>query len=162
MIEQTGLDTAATDALVALLDFTPSGPVQMLSRTIGLTHSGTVRLVDRLAAEGLVTRTAGADARSRSVVLTASGRRLARRARGARERAVTQLLDGLSDRERAALERAAGRLVSAITEQRLAQRARGELPRGGALCRICDFGACGRPDGDCPAAGTAAATRSAG
>jgi hypothetical protein len=47
-------------------------------------------------------------------------------------------------------------LITTITRQRLEQRASGVAPAGGALCRMCDFAACGRPDGACPAAVTAA------
>src|SRR3979411_97467 len=60
------LDEAAASALIALLDFSPRGSVRTLSQVVGLTHSGTVRLVDRLVNAGYVTRNPGRDARSRS------------------------------------------------------------------------------------------------
>ena len=99
------LDEIAAAALIALLDFSPRGSVQTLSQVIGLTHSGTVRLVDRLVDAGYVVRMPGRDARSRSPILTATGTRVARRARIAREGAIARHLEKLSDIDRATLKR---------------------------------------------------------
>jgi len=151
-----GLDGVASAALVALLDFVPSGSVRTLSQVVGLTHSGAVRVVDRLVAEGLATRAPGGDARSRSITLTAPRVKVARQVRGARERVISGFLEHLSATERAALTPLCERLVAGITEQRLEKRNAGETPAGGALCRMCDFGACGREIGICPAAETVA------
>jgi DNA-binding MarR family transcriptional regulator len=158
-LESAGVDTAAATALVALLDFSPHGSLRQLSQILGLTHSGTVRLVDRLAAGGLVTREPGRDERSRAVTLTEQGRTAALAIRAGRHRATAGLLDGLGDRQRTQLTRPCEVLVANLTRQRLQQRAVGAPPTGGALCRLCDFTACGRPDGSCPAAATAAASR---
>jgi MarR family transcriptional repressor of emrRAB len=154
--EVTGLDTAASTALIALLDFLPGGSVRTLSQVVGLTHSGAVRLVDRLVDVGLVARERGDDARARSIMLTPAGRRLARRARLAREAAITRILDDFPEHERTVLTELCERWISVITRQRLAQRAAHATPAGGALCRMCDFAACGRADGACPAAAAAA------
>jgi DNA-binding MarR family transcriptional regulator len=150
------LDEVAAATLIALLDFSPQASVQRLSQVIGLTHSGTVRLVDRLVDAGYVKRLAGRDARSRSPVLTAAGARVAHRVRIAREGAIARHVEKLSETERATLTGLCERLVSAVTKHRLAQRAAGSTPAGGALCRMCDFAACGRDKGNCPAAEAAA------
>lgn len=156
----TGLDAAASTTLIALLDFLPGGSVRTLSLAVGLTHSGAVRLVDRLVDAGLVTRGTGDDARSRAITLTPAGRRLARRVRSAREAAITGVMDDVPEHERALLTEVCERWISRITRQRLEQRAGDVTPAGGALCRLCDFAACGRPEGVCPAATTAAAASS--
>jgi MarR family transcriptional repressor of emrRAB len=155
--EAAQLDEAAAVALIALLDFSPRGSVKTLSQVLGLTHSGTVRLVDRLVSAGYVKRVPARDARSRSPILTTTGATVARRVRIARERAIARPFGKLSDVERATLTGLCERLVSAVTKQRLEQRAAGFTPAGGALCRMCDFAACGRDKGTCPAAEAAAA-----
>jgi MarR family transcriptional regulator, negative regulator of the multidrug operon emrRAB len=151
-----GLDGAAQAALVALIAFLPGGSVKDLSQVVGLTHSGAVRLVDRLVAAGLVARGAGRDARSRSVTLTAAGRRAALRIRAARSAAMAHTIDGLTADERVTCTELCERLIAVITRERLEQRAVNRAPLGGALCRMCDFAACGRAIGTCPAAQAAA------
>ena len=151
----TGLDAMASTALIALLDFLPGGSVRRLSKAVGLTHSGAVRLVDRLVAAGLVARGTGDDARSRSITLTRTGRRLAHRARIARQARIARVIDGVPLEERAMLTGLCERWIGTITRQRLEQRAADVAPAGGALCRMCDFDACGRAEGTCPAAAVA-------
>jgi DNA-binding MarR family transcriptional regulator len=151
------LDEAASAALIALIDFSPRGSVQTLSQVLGLTHSGTVRLVDRLVDAGYVARMRGRDARSCSPILTKTGTAVAQRVRLARERAIARHVGKLSEIERATLTGLCERLVTAVTKQRLEQRRAGLTPAGGALCRMCDFVACGRNRGNCPAAQAAAA-----
>jgi DNA-binding MarR family transcriptional regulator len=162
MSEATGVDGAAVQALVALLDFAPGGTIHRLSLVLGLTHSGAVRLVDRLESAGYVQRRTGTDARSRTITLTRPGRTAARRVRAARAHASTQLTGVLTPRQRQQLSGLCEILVGEQTRQRLAQRAKGTSPAGGALCRLCDFAACGRPQGLCPAQLAAASAWSDG
>src|SRR6266566_2853821 len=63
--------TAPSSALLHVLD-RPS--VDLLRQVLGLTSSGTVRLLDRLEEAGYVRRGPGADGRSVSISLTESGR----------------------------------------------------------------------------------------
>lgn len=150
------LEGAAPAALIALLDFSPSGSVHALSQLVGLTHSGAVRLVDRLVAAGYAERGPGRNARSLKVTLTPTGTAAAHRVRAARHNAITRTIGQLSDSQRATLTELCESLISELTQQRLEQRAAGGTPAGGALCRMCDFSACGRDHGSCPAAQTAA------
>lgn len=152
--EQTGATPAA---LVSLLDLLAGHSVDDLRRAVDVTHSGGVRLIDRLVRDDLAERRAGADARSVAIVLTTRGKRLARRTQAARLSAVTDVLDVLDDRERADLTAITEKLIGAVVSRRLEDRSGGEEPRGGYLCRLCDPVACGRPDGTCPAATTAEA-----
>ncbi len=155
------LDARAAVALVALLDFTPAGSVHRLSQIVGLTHAGGVRLVNRLVDAGLVERTPGSDSRSISVELTSRGRSKARQIRRYRHTALAAAMAGLTAEQHHQLTTACELIISNLTNQRLLQRAGGPRPAGGALCRMCDFNACGRPRGQCPAAETAAAARPA-
>ena len=154
------LDATAATALVGLLDFTPHGSVRALSRVIGLTHSGTVRLVTRLVSAGLAERGDAADARATTVSLTDHGHTVALGLRRRRAEVIEGALDGQTPAQRAELERVCESIVTNLVGQRLAQRRTGQDPPGGALCRLCDFVACGRPEGQCPAA-TAAVARPA-
>lgn len=143
----------APAALVALHEFAGGGTIEDLRRVLGLTHSAAVRLVDVLVADGYVTRRRGSDdARAVAVLLTPTGRAAARRIMRARAEAVEATLAGLTEAERHSLTALSERLTGELTELRLEQRRQGRPPAGGWLCRLCDFGACGRPEGRCPAA----------
>jgi DNA-binding MarR family transcriptional regulator len=141
--------------LIALLDFSPAGTVQALSQICGLTHSGGVRLVNRLGVAGYVERGPGRNARSVTVTLTPSGREIALELRAARHAAIAATMTDLTMSQREDLTTACEALISALTTYRLARRTDGDSPAGGALCRLCDFGACERADDNCPAALTA-------
>ncbi|MDT5108692.1 MAG: hypothetical protein QOE20_582 [Mycobacterium sp.] len=154
--EAAQLSGAAPEALIVMLDFSPEGSVHALSQAVGLTHSGAVRLVDRLAGAGWVTRRPGDDARSVKISLTRRGRTVAERVRSRRNDELAAALVGLTARQRSDLLHTCELVVANLTRQRLTQRAAGEQPAGGALCRMCDFAACGRPAGMCPAARQAA------
>jgi MarR family transcriptional regulator, negative regulator of the multidrug operon emrRAB len=147
---------AAPAALVALHDLLAGRSIDDLRRAVGLTHSGTVRLVDRLVADGLAQRRPSADGRAVAVALTPQGRRLARRTMAARRAALADVLDVLNPRECAQLTAITEKLVGVVAAHRLRAHAAGHEPPGGWLCRLCDPDACERPDGRCPAASAAA------
>ena len=149
------LSDAAPAALVALHETRPGRSIDELRQLVGLTHSGAVRLVDRLEAADYVRRRPGRDARTHAIVLTRRGTAAANRIRAARREAVSTALEDLDDTQRRQLEELAGAVLSKLTVQRLALRASGHMPAGGAMCRLCDFVACGRPVGRCPVARTA-------
>jgi MarR family transcriptional regulator, negative regulator of the multidrug operon emrRAB len=122
--------------------------IEWLRRIVGLSHSATVRLVDRLCDQGLVRRWAGADRRSVSIRLTPNGRRAAERLRQGREDALVNLLAPLEREERAALRALADKVLAGA----VAGAARGaEAGRWEArlICRLCDHGACAAAGG-CP------------
>jgi MarR family transcriptional regulator, negative regulator of the multidrug operon emrRAB len=150
--DAAGHASAGPAALVALDQFLDGRSMEDLRRAMGLTGSGAVRLVDRLEADGYVRRRAGRDGRTLALVLTARGRRAAERVQAARVAALEAVLDGLDDAERTQLARLHERLLEGVTRQRLAAREADELERAAWLCRLCDFEACGRPHGACPAA----------
>ncbi len=148
----------APAALVALHQFAGGGTIEELRGVLGLTHSATVRLVDALEADGHVARGphAGVDRRAVALRLTPSGRAAAKRIIAARGAAVREMLGGLSDAERRSLTALVERLTGDVTAVRLQERRAGNLPPGGWLCRLCDFEACRRREGRCPAAARAA------
>jgi DNA-binding MarR family transcriptional regulator len=146
----------APAALVALDQFAGGSTIEELSSVLGLTHSATVRLVDGLVSDGQVARRRRrGDRRAVAIALTPSGRAAARRIKRARREAVEEVLGGLSAAQRRALTAMAERLTGEVAALRLEQRGAGVVPAGGWLCRLCDFTACGRPEGRCPAAARA-------
>ena len=145
------LGPSAPAALAALHEFLDGGSVTRLSSVLGLTHSGTVRLVDRLEFEGLVDRVGAEDARAVSVVLTRRGRRLALRIRQAREETLTSALSALTLDEVNHLATALDTMLTTVTLSRIDERSAQNYARSQPwLCRLCDFAACGRSEGDCP------------
>ena len=146
----------APAALVALDQFAGGGTIEQLRQVLGLTHSAAVRLIDGLVADGHVARGHRvADRRSVALRLTPAGRAAARRIVQARAAAVEEALAGLTDAQRLSLTVLAERLTGDLASLRLEQHAMGEPPACGWLCRLCDFQACGRPEGRCPAAARA-------
>lgn len=151
-----GMTGAAPAALVALDQFLAGRPTEDLAQATGLTHSGAVRLVDRLVDAGLVERRPGRDARSRSIVLTARGRQLSRQVTVARATAIEAVLERLGSDDRVGLLALTEMLVASITAVRIRTLAQADEPRAW-MCRLCDLGSCGRPQGECPAANAARA-----
>ncbi len=117
MASVAGHGASGPAALVALDGPVGGGSIDALRRTLGLTHSGTVRLVDRLAAGGLVERRVGSDARAVAVHLTPLGRRTARRVLAAREAAVEQVLAPLSRTERDQLGSLLAAMLAGLDEE---------------------------------------------
>ena len=156
----SGLSGSGTAALLALGEFLGGANVGRLAAVLGLTHSGAVRLVTLLEAEGLVERRAGLDRRHVEVRLTVKGRRRRRRAVEARIAIVEETARGLDEGEAATLELLVAKLVAARVRARIGSRAEGGS--GAWWCRTCDFGACGRPEGRCPAQSAAMLTTGRG
>ena len=133
---------ARSAALVALLNFAAGEPVDVLRRALGLTHSRTVRIVDALAADGLVRRRGSSgDGRVVLVDLTAAGRRAAARVERRRSAVLLPLLEGLDPAEQDDLARLLGKVLAGRTHGRDDAR---------AICRLCDADACGHHEGRCP------------
>ena len=140
MAEAAGGWTVAA-ALSSMADFLDQPTIGRLQDVLGLTPSGAVRLVDRMAELGLVERSRGSDLRTRHVTLTRTGRGVAARVRAARAAAIELALAGLGAAERRTLDDLLGRLlVSTVATGSGA----------GWTCRLCDTRACGRQLGRCP------------
>src|SRR5690349_1149489 len=90
-------------ALIALSTWLAGSTVDGLARAVGLTHSGAVRLADRLEGEGLLERRPGPDGRTRALFLTPAGRRSASALQDGRFDALEDTLGALDASERATL-----------------------------------------------------------
>lgn len=147
---------AAAPAALVALRWEPGCSIDALTHTLGLTHSGVVRLVDRLQTAGLVERRerpAGGRLGRRSVALhlTEVGQDVAQRVLAYRHAALAPALAGLGPDQRAALEGALESVLAAVTDS---------PDRADAICRLCDPDAC--PDERCPVERAARASDPAG
>lgn len=127
--------------LSALLHFLDRPSVDLLRQVLGLTSSGTVRLVDRLAETGYVRRGPGADGRSVSVELTEQGEQAARAVAAARAGVLGGALSALSPQERGTFEQLMSRMLVGMIRAPGATR---------WICRLCDTGTCRGAPGGCP------------
>jgi DNA-binding MarR family transcriptional regulator len=142
VVTATGQSVTAAAALSALHEFLDRPTLDQIRRVLGLTPSGAVRLIDRLAEAGLVTRGPGADGRTRSVMLTDAGRRAADAGAAARMTYLRESLATLTEAERETLDSLLGRVMAAVVDRK----------DGGAwICRHCDLTGCERSSGQCPA-----------
>lgn len=133
-----GLSESAVAALIVIRRAEPI-PIQDIARAVGLTHSATVRLVDRLEKEWLVRRLTR---RGREVMVetTARGKRRARDLQDLRIGASEALIGVLDEAEREALGGLLDRMLGVPV---------GGSPDGDRICRLCDQGVC-RGAADCP------------
>jgi DNA-binding MarR family transcriptional regulator len=132
------LGTGVRDiAALTLVASHPDVPVDWLRARIGLSQPGTVRLIDRLSAAGLIER-AGRAGREVQLAVTPAGRDLLRRWTERRDQAVRGRLGGLTAEQEAQLAELLAVALSAP------DRPRAEADQA---CRTCDWPACGD---DCP------------
>jgi DNA-binding MarR family transcriptional regulator len=141
MADAGGRPESAAAALSALLHFLDRPSVDLLRQVLGLTSSGTVRLLDRLAEAGYVVRGPGTDGRSASISLTESGRAAAQQVAAARIDVLDGALSALSADERADFGRLAGKVLAGLIRGPGATR---------WMCRLCDTGTCRGTAGGCP------------
>ncbi|MBF6330369.1 MarR family winged helix-turn-helix transcriptional regulator [Nocardia transvalensis] len=133
--------TSASGASALVILFTAPGlSVTELGRRIGLSQSAATRMVDALAAQGLVSRK-GTSARSVQVHLTSEGRRAAERVLRARDDVLAGLVRTLDDTEQDALAELLGKLLASAYTR---------LPSAARLCRLCDRAGCVADDRICP------------
>jgi DNA-binding MarR family transcriptional regulator len=144
--DAAGHSESAAAALSALYHFLDGPSIDRLRQVLGLTSSGTVRLVDRLEEDGYVNRRPGVDGRSTAVALTVLGHRAAARVVAARTHVLDDALQVLSPAERETLDQLISRVLVGLMRGPGATR---------WICRLCDTGACGREAGGCPVANEA-------
>src|SRR5579863_1407028 len=86
-----GLTASESAALVTLAHY-PGQPIVALGRTLRLTHSGAVRLADRMEAGGLVRRAASGHGRALALRLTRQGQEAAMQVLARRQAAAEELV----------------------------------------------------------------------
>ncbi len=146
MAEAGGRSLSGAAALSALLHFLDAPSVDRLRQVLGLSPSGTVRLLDRLEEAGYLQRGPGTDGRSVSVALTPAGRAAAERVARARAAVLERALAVLSPSDRQAFEQLTGQVLVGFMRGPGAVR---------WICRLCDTGVCRGAAGGCPVGNTA-------
>jgi DNA-binding MarR family transcriptional regulator len=119
---------------LALLAHKPGLSIRMLAVGVGLSHAGTVRLVDRLASEELIERREhSTDGRTRSLYLTPAGKVSSDEILTARDRVIVEGLSILDPREL--------KILSDIAERVLRSRLE-NLEQSYRVCRLCCYEGC--------------------
>jgi DNA-binding MarR family transcriptional regulator len=132
--EACAVGDSAPAALI-LIHENPDTRIEGLARYLGLSHSGTVRLVDRLEQQGWVAREACTDKRAVVLVLTAAGEHVAARLQNGRHGSLARALSGIDAFDRQILERLVSKmLVNLVSDKAAADH----------TCRYCDGAACAR------------------
>jgi MarR family transcriptional regulator, negative regulator of the multidrug operon emrRAB len=121
-------------AALALLGHEPGMPIERLRRALGLSHSGTVRLIDRLVAGGLIERhSSEQDRRAVALHLTASGEEKCAAILAVRRQRISQALKVLDPDELESLGKIAEKLLKNQVHN---------LDEAYCVCRLCDPTVC--------------------
>ncbi len=136
-----GIRGAAASVLVAVLNWAEGRSLEELRLPLDITQPAATRIVDRLAADGLIARTRRPDDRREWVIgLTATGRARASRLVAVRTEIVADDVTNVPPELRDGLTTALEALLANLTTGRVSAR---------SLCRFCDADVCGHPEG-CP------------
>ncbi|MBD2464206.1 MarR family transcriptional regulator [Oscillatoria sp. FACHB-1407] len=128
-----------TPAALVSLGAEPGISINVLRQILNLSHPGTVRLVDRLEAQGLVERRSGSDGRTLALFLTDAGSERRQAILAERRRQLQLALNALTSDEASQLTTFLEKMLTAMTT---------DEQRAFAICRLCDEAVC--PGDRCP------------
>ena len=122
-----------TPAALIVIGYGTGPSNDKLRRILGLSHSGSVRLIDRLVADGLVERREGQDRRAIALYLTKRGKTLREVLLEGRLDTIRPMLASLSDQETETFADLLYKILSSMETTDMERR---------ALCRLCDTRVC--------------------
>lgn len=122
-----------TPAALVVIGYNLGPSNDQLRRVLGLSHSGTVRLIDRLVEDGLVERRAGHDKREVALYVTRRGRSAREKILEGRLAAIRPLLAPLTAGEEETLAALLHKMLSSMQTTDMERR---------TLCRLCDDRVC--------------------
>ncbi|MEM9355005.1 MAG: MarR family transcriptional regulator [Pseudomonadota bacterium] len=125
--------TGETPAALVVIGYGFGPSNDRLRRILGLSHPGTVRLIDRLVADSLVERRKGRDKRAVALYLTKRGMAVREKLLKGRLAAIRPLLEPLSAAEQEAF--------AALLHKMLSSMETTDMERC-TLCRLCDDRVC--------------------
>ncbi len=133
-ISELGGRSLSHEAALVAIHNHPNETIDVLSKVLGLTHSGAVRLINTLEQEGLIARKKSVqDARSVVLCTTQEGSERVAEILSSREAAIVKVLDHFSEEQKQSftklLEVAMGNLTDKQSEAR-------------RICRLCNEGVC--------------------
>lgn len=131
-----------TAAAIVVLGYAAGLSVELLRQVLDLSHPGTVRLIDRLEADGIVERRKASDGRAVALHLTRKGRGLRQQLMDGRLDTLEAALEGLSVDERLVLGDLLAKVLVNLPETEMAKH---------RICRLCAVRLCS----DCPIPGHA-------
>jgi DNA-binding MarR family transcriptional regulator len=133
--DEAGAVGDSAPAALILIRENPDTRIEALARYLALSHSGTVRLVDRLQQAGWVTRETCEDKRAVVLVLTKAGEKVAERLLEGRRKSLGRALAGVGAADRKVLERLLPQMLNNLVT---------DPAQADHTCRYCDSGACER------------------
>jgi MarR family transcriptional regulator, negative regulator of the multidrug operon emrRAB len=116
------------------IGYEPGLANDLLRQALGLTHSGTVRLIDRLQREGLVERQPGHDRRTIALHLTQAGWQAREKLLQRRLAVLVPLIAGLSEIDAVQLDATLDKLLQNLPSSEV---------EAYHICRLCDETTCG-------------------
>jgi MarR family transcriptional repressor of emrRAB len=122
-----------TPAAVVVIGYGLGPSNEQLRRILGLSHPGSVRLVDRLVSDGLVERRKGRDNRAIALFLTYAGQMIREELLKGRLAAIRPWLLPLTETEKEVLASLLHKMLSSMPTTDLARC---------NLCRLCDDRVC--------------------
>ena len=125
--------TGETPAALVVIGYGLGPTNDVLRRILGLSHSGTVRLVDRLVNEGLVERRSGKDKREIALYVTKQGKNLREKILKERINAISPFVELLDSEEQETLANLIGKILSSMDTDDIERK---------NLCRLCDNRVC--------------------
>lgn len=128
-----------TPAALVTIGAEPGLSINTLRQILNLSHPGTVRLIDRLAAQGLVERRAGTDGRTLALFLTNAGHERRRAILTERQQQLRLAVNALTPNEQKQLTQLMEKMLTAMTTSEL---------QAFAICRLCEEEVC--PSDCCP------------
>lgn len=121
-------------AALAMIGHIPGLTIERLRRALRLSHPGAVRLIDRLASDGLVVRLQSAeDRRAVALHLTKLGEVACEGILSGRQQRIARALGVLSREERESFGKIAEKFLANFVQ---------DLDQAYAVCRLCDPKAC--------------------